>query len=365
MAESLIFIPDISGFTEFVNSTEISHSQHIISELLELLIKSDDLDLKVAEIEGDAILFIKEGSIPPVRSIVDQAEKMFLQFHRHLAQYESQRICNCGACSTASGLSLKIIAHASELSYTTVNQIKKPFGPGLITAHRLLKNSIKENDYLLLSDSFSNKISSSDFEQRSWIKINKGNTAYKDLGVVQYTFILLNALKENIDKIEPVKIVPYDTEPLTFEGIINQSADFVFEVISNLDYRLLWTKGIKELQYDKDKVNRAGMKHVCVFTGSEVEIETIKNDFLEDGLAYGERITDAPVIKDIATYFFLDEKDKSTKVKVRIYFNPPNLFGKLFLPIMKMNVKKNFKNSFRMLKELCEKNPEVINISNN
>ena len=108
MPESLILIPDISGFAAFVNNTEIYHSRHIISELLELLIKSDDLDLDVAEIEGDAVLFIKEGSVPSVKDLIDQAEKMFLQFHRHLRQYDLQRICNCGACSTASGLSLKI-----------------------------------------------------------------------------------------------------------------------------------------------------------------------------------------------------------------------------------------------------------------
>ncbi len=110
MPESLIFIPDISGFTEFVNKTEITHSQHIISELLELLIKTNDLNLKVAEIEGDAILFIKDASVPSIEDLISQSEKMFLQFHRHLLQYETQRICNCGACSAASGLSLKIIA---------------------------------------------------------------------------------------------------------------------------------------------------------------------------------------------------------------------------------------------------------------
>ena len=42
---SLIFIPDISGFTEFVNNTEVSHSRHIITELLELIINSNKMGL--------------------------------------------------------------------------------------------------------------------------------------------------------------------------------------------------------------------------------------------------------------------------------------------------------------------------------
>ena len=33
--KGLLFIPDISGFTRFVNETEIDHSRLIIQELLE------------------------------------------------------------------------------------------------------------------------------------------------------------------------------------------------------------------------------------------------------------------------------------------------------------------------------------------
>jgi len=32
--KTFLFIPDISGFMEFVNETEVEHSQHIISERL-------------------------------------------------------------------------------------------------------------------------------------------------------------------------------------------------------------------------------------------------------------------------------------------------------------------------------------------
>jgi len=52
---ALFFIPDISGYTKFINETEINHSTHIITELLEIIISSNILDLKVSEIEGDAV----------------------------------------------------------------------------------------------------------------------------------------------------------------------------------------------------------------------------------------------------------------------------------------------------------------------
>ena len=63
MNKSLLFLPDISGFTEFVQSTEKEHSQHVISELLEVLIEADNLGLELAEIEGDALFFYKENEV--------------------------------------------------------------------------------------------------------------------------------------------------------------------------------------------------------------------------------------------------------------------------------------------------------------
>ena len=62
-SNSFLFVPDITGFTEFVNKTEIDHSQHIISELLENIIDSNQLGLEISEVEGDAVLFYKKNDV--------------------------------------------------------------------------------------------------------------------------------------------------------------------------------------------------------------------------------------------------------------------------------------------------------------
>src|SRR5688572_7288268 len=96
--KALIFIPDISGFTKFVTYTEVSHAQHIIQELLEILIDSNKINLELSEIEGDAILFYRFGKPPRVEEMTQQVKEMFSRFHMHLKKYERNRICNCGAC---------------------------------------------------------------------------------------------------------------------------------------------------------------------------------------------------------------------------------------------------------------------------
>ena len=68
----LLFIPDISGFTRFVNEVEIGHSRFIIQQLLDLLIKANEIGLEVSEIEGDAILFYKFGESPALKELYEQ-----------------------------------------------------------------------------------------------------------------------------------------------------------------------------------------------------------------------------------------------------------------------------------------------------
>src|ERR1700710_2220627 len=104
--KGLLFIPDISGFTRFVNETHIDHSRLIIQALLELLINANDTELEVSEVEGDAILFYKFGKPPDLETLYKQVEKMFCAFHRHLAVYDFYRFCQCEACVSAINLSL-------------------------------------------------------------------------------------------------------------------------------------------------------------------------------------------------------------------------------------------------------------------
>lgn len=114
-----IFIPDISGYTEFVSRTELDHSSHIINELLEVLVESNFTDLTLGEIEGDALLFYRTGAPLPFEDMTRQALAMFTNFHKRLKIIERDSICQCGACQTASNLTLKFVVH-----YGAIQQLR-------------------------------------------------------------------------------------------------------------------------------------------------------------------------------------------------------------------------------------------------
>jgi hypothetical protein len=149
--KGLIFIPDISGYSRFVNEMEIDHSRLIIQELLETLINANQIGLELSEIEGDAILFYKFGESPDLKQLYKQVEKMFCEFHKNLVAYDHRKFCQCKACMAAVNLTLKVITHYGEFTGLNVKNFNKLIGKDIIVAHRLLKNDIEQHEYWLVT----------------------------------------------------------------------------------------------------------------------------------------------------------------------------------------------------------------------
>jgi hypothetical protein len=193
--KGLIFIPDISGFTHFVNSVEIDHSQHIIHELLEVILDANQLNLNVSEIEGDAILFYKFGESPDLSIAYEQVERMFLSFHKHLEWYESKRTCHCNACISVINLTLKVITHYGEFKEYKIRNFRKLIGKDIIIAHQLLKNDISNHEYWLITNSLLSGEAPKKF--KSWMKWDNGSKEIVD-GEIHFFYTQLGTLRNEI-----------------------------------------------------------------------------------------------------------------------------------------------------------------------
>ncbi len=357
MPNALIYIPDISGFTEFVNNTEIDHAQHIISELLEVIIDSNTLGMSISEVEGDAVLFYKQQVIPSVVDIVNQTEKTFIAFHAHLKKYRQERVCQCGACSSAANLSLKVIVHAGEIGFTKVKDSEKPFGPTLVDAHRLLKNTIDTREYLLMTDVLVKKDIST-LAGYPWIEFKSGKNEY-ETGSMNYTYTLLSPLHEKVKDPDPLPSPIQIKNPVKSKILINKPMYMVFELVNNLDFRLLWRKDVKELEYQKGRLNRVGTKHRCLFDNGFADFETIKNDFGEEALVYGERLTSVSMAKEISFYYILTKQDNGTSVTIEGHYQPNPIYGWLLIPFIRFRLRRISKNSLLEIKKLAEETLEI------
>ncbi len=336
---ALLFIPDISGFTEFVHHTSINHSRHIIAELLELLIDTNPMNLELAEIEGDALFLYNTDKQIDISKIKEQIQQMYLAFHTHLKRYEYNRICHCGACSSAYNLKLKFVVHYGEIEFIEVKDSKKPYGSNVIQVHRLLKNKVPIKEYALFTDNVVPIIEAE----------NTFTDSY-DFGDINYSYTELNHLKEQLPVIN---LIPDDIpKHKLFDDteIIKIPMNDLYEVISNFDYRLLWTKGIDKLEYEKNRVNRVGEKHQCLINNNkEIDQVTVTKKVAKNQLVYGESTTEIPFTKKLNSYFILEETEEGfTKLNIEIFadFKP---FGIVMKPLLQRNFKTAISENMKQL----------------
>lgn len=352
---TLFFIPDITGFTKFVKQTEVLHGQHIISELLEILIDSNELDLTLSEIEGDALFFYKQDGIPDKNEVIKQSQTMFTQFHQHLRKYQGLRICECGACRGAGNLTLKIIAHTGPVDFITVKGQKKPYGQDVILAHRLLKNQIDSKEYVLLSESYMNQVNSSisktDFP---WLNLKQGNAEYESLGRVNYYYGSLTPLHQLVT--DPKISKPLKTaQAVVVETYIDKPRDEVFEVIIDLEQRMKWNTFANKIEFNSNELNQVGTKHVCVFDSQTIEFESVKANFGEGNLVYGEKIIDPPFFaKDITLYFIVGGQGAGCSVQLQVHYLLKPLMGWVMGPIFRYKNRKVNQQVLQKLKVWCE-----------
>ncbi|NKI32499.1 DUF2652 domain-containing protein [Croceivirga thetidis] len=334
MSKSLLFIPDISGFTNFVQTTEVEHSQHVISELLEVLIAANTQQLKLAEIEGDALFFFKENEIPSQEKILAQVETMYTAFYSHLKMLETNRICPCNACATAPKLQLKIILHCGDLQFLNVQGNRKPFGESVIEAHRLLKNSIEGDNYILISEALAKEIKLTEHYESALFQFDRGSDKY-DGKIINYLHANIDVTLLKLRAFEPPIVYQPDMPPnFTKTVIIDRSAYEVYEMLSNYRYRHLWVEGVDEFVFEEDEVTRVGTEHTCVINGKSFDFTTVVKPVAMDQLNYGELTFDPPPVERMYQFFTLKPLgDAKCELHFEIYWKTKTPFQKMLMLI--------------------------------
>jgi hypothetical protein len=332
--KSLLFLPDISGFTQFVQSTEAEHSRHVIAELLEVLIGANTQELALAEVEGDALFFYKEGEVPSQEKLLAQIETMFTAFYSHLKMLEKNRICPCAACATAPQLRLKVVAHCGDLGFIEVQGNRKPFGSQVIEAHRLLKNSIDSDNYALISKDLASYIGLPLHYKSKVFRFDAGSDAY-DGKKMAYMYALIDREKLNLSTYYEGKKVILDRPPnLTTEKEFPVQAKILFEYITNYAYRSYWVKGIDKFEYQENKVTRAGTEHLCVINGKHLNITAVTRDAAPGEYVYGETTTSLLPFDIFYQFYTIRPVDDSrSKLVTETYWEARSLWKKLLIAL--------------------------------
>lgn len=351
---ALLFMPDISGFTEFVSTTEIQHAQSIVGELLEIIIESNQLNLQVNAIEGDAIFFYRFGKAPALEQLLEQVKLMFTRFHEQLLRYDNERICPCGACTAAKHLKLKFFVHFGEVSSYNVKEHHQLFGKEVIVIHRLMKNNLNRKEYTLLTDSLLEQNDS--LNEHALYKEATPAMEQYDVGDIHFKVISLEALRQQVKITQPAAVHLSDNTKVSFteERVLEQPIEKVFLSIFDLPRRAHWFEGVKGIEIlEKPGVNRAGTTHRCIAsTGGNPVFVTEKGGGNEKEIILVEMDPKGMG----GSKFYLQKKGESqTLLKWDMLVNQNFFISLMFDLVMKRKMKRLLAKSVDNLKQYCSK----------
>jgi Protein of unknown function (DUF2652) len=342
-------MPDISGFTQFVKETEIDHSSHIVSELLEVLINQDHIGFELSEIEGDALFFYKRMEIPSNEQILEQCEEMYLKFHQHLKVYERDRICHCGACSTANRLGLKFIVHIGEALVKEIHGKTQLMGIDVTRVHRLTKNSIPGHEYVLLSETGEDYFP--DLPEESFgAKKEKGESSYNELGTLEFSYYALDNLSREIPEPPPRKSNIRKIEnPVKASIKIHRSMLEVHQHLIDLNLRKKWKA---KTGGDFHLPERVGTQHFCVLPQGNVKVKVLAMEFRDNKIIYIEQFVKKGILSPDMTEIYTLESVGLDFCQVKIEAHP--IINSFLSPLVRPLISKIENESLKKLKFLCE-----------
>lgn len=154
--EAVVVIPDISGYTRFIslNRFSLGHAQYLLSQLLNEIIDTVAERLRVAKVEGDAVLFYAErggGNGQPL-DVGAAVNDLLTAFYRRRRELAESNACSCAACSNLEKLDLKVVVAAGPILVYRLRGLREISGHPVIVAHRLLKNSLALSRYVLVAE---------------------------------------------------------------------------------------------------------------------------------------------------------------------------------------------------------------------
>jgi class 3 adenylate cyclase len=166
--ERYLLLADISGYTGFMVGVEQAHgvdfsagipaAYSVLGALLGAVSDGVEPDFAVVKLEGDAVF----AAAPAARldgqgdRVLEKLAAMYRSFTDGRTRAIPSADHLCTACPAVAHLDLKIVLHRGHVVRQAVGSGSDLLGPAVTLAHRLLKNTIREQiglrPYLFLTD---------------------------------------------------------------------------------------------------------------------------------------------------------------------------------------------------------------------
>ena len=227
--------------------------------------------------------------------------------------------------------------------------------PDVILAHRLLKNSINDQEYILITDNIEIDQESLSKDTLDWVQIRQGQESYKNIGEIDYSFIPLKNLHEQMLEPSSLTFPGLSPEKILYECSIQAPVDLVYDNFTNLERRMEWNEDIKDIILQGKGLNQTGSVHTCLVGAYSLDIESIGRMEDEDQIVYGERLNEFKGLRDIISIFTFEKKDDQTHIRVEVDYKIKSWLGRLMKPWVRKMLQKQTEDRLQKLKKASEK----------
>lgn len=237
-----LFIADISGYTSYLATTELEHSQEILSELLEIIVRRFETLLTLHKLEGDAVFaYVPDAKVQRGETLLELLESTYCAFRDRQLSMQRATTCNCNACRNIPALDLKFFAHHGAYLFQQIGSTREMIGSDVNLIHRLTKNHITEatgwRAYALFS------AQSLDNMGLQLENVHEQVETYEHLGDVT-TFSL--DLRRRYDEILSARrvVVPESEADVVFAVDFASPPPVAWEWVHDPAKRNLWSEGV-------------------------------------------------------------------------------------------------------------------------
>lgn len=154
----VLMLADVGGYTRFMldHAKVQEHGQIVVATLLDTILAQARHPIELSKLEGDAaFLFVRKDGASASDLPATLAERIgvfFGEFDAARDMLAGTAICRCRACANIDKLRLKLIVHSGEALVSDFAGLTELHGVDVILAHRLLKNSVPADEYVLLTE---------------------------------------------------------------------------------------------------------------------------------------------------------------------------------------------------------------------
>lgn len=332
-----------------MTSTELNHSTTAINMLIDAMVKAIGDEYEVAEIEGDAVLLVRKGPAPTRKEILNTCLSIFNAFHYQRKWMQQHMVCACGACQAITNLTLKFVVHHGPVAEISVGRFVKQSGPEMIIAHRLLKNHIDNNEYLLISEKlFEQAAALAEQDELEWASSSE---EYASIGKVDYRFALLSQARERVPEPPPLQNdYPADDTGYLEISVPSNFRD-VYMAVMNIPGRAEWVPRLLKVEQEIPAVF-IGSVHYCTFEDYQAIVSPLRMTMSDEAIFYAESCRIPEMNLSLVYEFAFNRVDeKSCLVACRFLNNSPSLIPEE----MNVDLLNRMQEFVEKLEAYCEK----------